>query len=62
MCEYKYDGEWVQVHMLKDGTTKVFSHNLLNTSEKYPEVPAYEKEACKDVESFVLDMEVVAYN
>jgi DNA ligase 1 len=60
--EYKYDGERAQVHMLKDGTTKVFSRNLLDTSEKYPEVPMFVKEACKDVESFVLDSEVVAYN
>jgi DNA ligase 1 len=61
-CEYKYDGERAQVHMLPDGTTKVFSRNLLDTSEKYPEVPAFVKEACKDVTSFVLDAEVVAFN
>jgi len=34
----------------------------LDTSEKYPEVPLYVKEACADVTSFVLDTEVVAYN
>jgi len=48
--------------MLPGGTTKVFSRNLLDTSEKYPEVPGFVKEACKDVESFVLDAEVVAFN
>ena len=60
-CEYKYDGERAQVHQTPDGTTKVFSRNLLNTSEKFPEVPLYVKEACKDesVTSFVLDTEVV---
>ena len=63
-CEYKYDGERAQVHMLPDGTTKVFSRNLLDTSEKYPEVPKFVKEACKEknVTSFILDTEVVAYN
>lgn len=61
-CEYKYDGERAQVHMLPDGTTKVFSRNLLDTSEKYPEVPTFVKEACKNVNSFVLDAEVVAIN
>jgi DNA ligase 1 len=75
-CEYKYDGERAQIHMLPNGTTKVFSRNLLDTSEKYPEVPIYVKEACgltgdttntaqsnsKPVSSFVLDAEVVAWN
>lgn len=43
---------------------KVFSRSLLDTSEKFPEVPQYVKEACADsnVDSFVLDTEVVAYN
>jgi DNA ligase-1 len=40
----------------------VFSRSLLDTSEKFPEVPLYVKEACENVESFVLDTEVVAYN
>jgi DNA ligase-1 len=60
--EYKYDGERAQVHLLPDGTTRVFSRSLLDTSEKYPEVPLFVKEACKDVQSFVLDAEVVAFN
>lgn len=61
-CEYKYDGERAQVHLLPNGETRVFSRNLLDTSEKYPEVPLFVKESCKDVESFVLDAEVVAFN
>lgn len=63
-CEYKYDGERAQVHMTPDGKTKVFSRSLLNTSEKFPEVPLYVQESCKEtnVTSFVLDTEVVAFN
>jgi DNA ligase-1 len=61
-CEYKYDGERAQVHLLPDGSTKVFSRNLLDTSEKYPEVPLFVKEAASDVQSFVMDAEVVAFN
>lgn len=54
--------ERAQVHLLPDGTSRVFSRNLLDTTEKYPEVPIFVKEACQNVESFVLDSEVVAYN
>ncbi|KAL7531091.1 hypothetical protein ACHAXR_003838, partial [Thalassiosira sp. AJA248-18] len=63
-CEYKYDGERAQVHMMPNGETSVFSRSLLNTSEKFPEVPLYVQESCKEtsVTSFVLDTEVVAFN
>lgn len=63
-CEYKYDGERAQVHCTPGGETKVFSRNLLDTTEKFPEVPLYVRESCgsTDVKSFVLDTEVVAFN
>jgi len=63
-CEFKYDGERAQVHLNRNGETNVFSRSLLDTSQKFPEVPLYVKEACVDskVDSFVLDTEVVAYN
>ena len=61
-CEFKYDGERAQIHLLPDGTTRVFSRNLLDTSEKYPEVGLYVKKAARKVESFVMDAEVVAFN
>ncbi|CAB9520408.1 DNA ligase 1 [Seminavis robusta] len=61
--EYKYDGERAQVHILQDGKSKVFSRNLLDTSEKYPEATKYVEEAADDsVKSCVLDTEVVAYD
>lgn len=45
-------------------SSKVFSRNLLDTTEKFPEVPLYVRESCKStgVKSFVLDTEVVAFN
>jgi DNA ligase-1 len=62
-CEFKYDGERAQIHKTPDGELKVFSRNLLTTTGKYSEVADYVQEACKDdVESFVMDAEVVAYN
>ncbi|KAF9787157.1 DNA ligase I [Thelephora terrestris] len=62
-CEYKYDGERAQVHLLPDGTIKVFSRNSEDMSKKYPDlmeqVPHSIKEGTK---SFVLDAEAVAIN
>jgi len=56
-------GERGQVHMLPDGKAKVFSRNLLDTTEKFPEVPLFVKEAASsDVESCVCDVEVVAWD
>ena len=61
--EWKYDGERAQVHVLEDGTVRVFSRNSENTTGKYPDVAGYIKEAMKDnVKSCILDGEIVAYD
>ncbi|XP_955245.1 DNA ligase 1 (precursor), putative [Theileria annulata] len=67
-CEYKYDGERVQIHLLKDksinyGTNNVirlFSRNMENLMEKYPDVVEHFKKSIKpELEECIVDCEVV---
>ncbi|EIW72109.1 hypothetical protein TREMEDRAFT_25666 [Tremella mesenterica DSM 1558] len=62
-CEYKYDGERAQVHLLEDGTIAVFSRNSENMSAKYPDLVEQLPRCIKEgVKSFVIDAEAVAYD
>ena len=59
--EYKYDGERAQVHMLADGSFKIFSRNSEDTTSKYPDLVAVLPQALKpSTTSFVIDAEAVA--
>lgn len=61
--EYKYDGERAQVHLLEDGTVKIFSRNSLDDSQKYPDLTDIIKRVRRDIiTSCVIDCEVVAFD
>ncbi|EST05701.1 DNA ligase, ATP-dependent, central [Kalmanozyma brasiliensis GHG001] len=61
-CEYKYDGERAQVHLLPDGKLAVFSRNSENMSVKYPDlVEQIPRCINSTVKSFVLDAEAAAW-
>ncbi|WOO82337.1 DNA ligase 1 [Vanrija pseudolonga] len=62
-CEYKYDGERAQVHLLEDGSIAVFSRNSENMSAKYPDLVEQIPRCIKPgVKSFVIDSEAVAFD
>ncbi|KAI5959604.1 cdc17 [Candida pseudojiufengensis] len=63
-CEYKYDGERAQVHLLPDGTVRIYSRNSENMSERYPDLITVIKEFSKTQEhtSMILDCEAVAWD
>ncbi|TGZ85324.1 ATP-dependent DNA ligase [Ascodesmis nigricans] len=76
-CEYKYDGERVQLHYVapnaktsfaaveneQAGIAKIFSRNSEELSPKYPDIIAsFPKWVAPGTESFVLDAEAVAWD
>lgn len=61
--EYKYDGERAQVHLLPNGSVKIFSRNSEDNTEKYPDLNNIINQAKNPkIQSCVLDCEVVAYD
>ncbi|MBN3302901.1 DNLI1 ligase, partial [Amia calva] len=62
-CEYKYDGERAQIHILENGEVHIYSRNQENNTTKYPDIisriPRVKKEG---VRSCIVDAEAVAWD
>uniref|UniRef100_A0A8C4EKG2 DNA ligase n=1 Tax=Dicentrarchus labrax TaxID=13489 RepID=A0A8C4EKG2_DICLA len=62
-CEYKYDGERAQIHILESGEVRIFSRNQEDNTTKYPDIISRIPKVKKDsVVSCVLDSEAVAWD
>jgi DNA ligase-1 len=64
-CEFKYDGLRGQIHY-NHGQVSVYSRNLENMTETYPDIISVVKNYVqlheeKGIESFIMDSEIVAY-
>ncbi|CAO2178735.1 unnamed protein product [Urochloa humidicola] len=59
-CEYKYDGQRAQIHRLLDGSVRIFSRQMKESTLRFPDLVNMIKELCRpEVSSFILDAEVV---
>ncbi|XP_012275233.1 DNA ligase 1 isoform X2 [Orussus abietinus] len=62
-CEWKYDGERVQIHIAENGDVSIYSRNQENNTSKYPDVINRLDNARTDsVRSCILDGEAVAWS
>ena len=62
-CEYKYDGERAQIHLLEDGSVKIFSRNQ---EGQHAQVPGRHRSSSQvpqaRTKSVVIDAEAVAFD
>lgn len=58
-CEFKYDGLRGQIHYF-DGKCQIFSRNLQDMTETYPDIIDFVLKNTKGVKNFILDSEIVA--
>ena len=60
-CEYKYDGLRGQIHF-ENGKVSIFSRNLENMTQTYPDIVTYIQTNYKHLDGFIIDSEIVAYD
>ena len=64
-CEWKYDGERAQIHLLENGDIRIYSRNQENNTSKYPDIigrfPSWLIPSA-NVRSAILDTEAVAWD
>lgn len=66
-CEYKYDGFRGQLHFWRNEEgkpiVKIFSRNLEDMSESYPDITAFVSEHTPDtINNFIIDSEIVPFD
>lgn len=68
-CEYKYDGERAQVHLLSNGDVRIYLRNSEDMSQRYPDLITIikdfidvQKETETQISSMILDCEAVAWD
>ncbi|XP_067124516.1 DNA ligase 1 isoform X2 [Centruroides vittatus] len=62
-CEFKYDGERAQIHVLEDGRVQIYSRNQENNTSKYPDIISRMPLVLKpEIKSCIIDSEAVAWD
>lgn len=63
-CEYKYDGMRAQIHLLHNGTIKLYSRNAEDFTEAYPDLVAFLGSHIDHslVQECIIDTEIVAFD
>jgi len=62
-CEYKYDGERAQIHILPEGEVRIYSRNQESMTGKYPDIITRMPNVLgENVKTCVLDSEAVAWD